>query len=178
MVDIDIIYKFVDISKKTKETNEEDEQKYHCHCSLSTEEDLKLTREKIEQLLKSDDVEIPKEAIIKYKLKKDDENQIEQGFKELKEPYEDLKLIPKTKLDLNLEIYIDMASYLAELEKKEKNKDKEEEIEIKKQNEEAESILKELSEMRKQIKNMEMLNDSKGIVNLTIFNKNGNSRIF
>ena len=159
MVDIDIIYKFVDISKKTKETNEEDEQKYHCHCSLSTEEDLKLTREKIEQLLKSDDVEIPKEATIKYKLKNDDENQIEQGFKELKEPYEDLKLIPKTKLDLNLEIYIDMASYLAELEKKEKNKDKEEEIEIKKQNEEAESILKELSEMRKQIKNMEILND-------------------
>ena len=161
MEDIDIIYKFKYKSKKAKENTkeekkEEDEQIYLCHCSFSTEEDCKLTREKIEQFLKSDDVEIPKETIIKYRLKKDNENEIEQNFKELKEPYEDLKLISKSQLELELEINID--SYLEELEKKEKDKDKEEENEIQQQNKEAEAMLRELSEMRKQIKNIETLN--------------------
>ena len=105
-------------SKKVKENareekKEEDEQIYLCHCSFSTEEDCKLTREKIEQFLKSDDVEIPKETIIKYRLKKDNENENEQNFKELKEPFEDLKLISKSQLELELEIDID--SYLEEL---------------------------------------------------------------
>ena len=183
MEDIDIIYKFKYKSKKAKENakeekKEEDEQIYLCHCSFSTEEDCKLTREKIEQFLKSDDVEIPKETIIKYRLKKDNENEIEQNFKELKEPYEDLKLISKSQLELELEIDID--SYLEELEKKEKDKDKEEENEIQQQNKEAEAMLRELSEMRKQIKNIETLNftNFRNSLNINKKKKNLGTTIF
>ena len=164
MEDLDIIYEFEDISKvDKKKTEEEDEQKYHFVYSLSTEEACKLTREKIEQFLKYDDVDIPKDTTIKYILLEEGETKEQKDFKELKEPYEELETY--SKYELNLKLGIDMNAYLEEMKNKESEREKKEEEEIQKQNKDAEELLKELSSIRKEIKNAEINKKREKIIN-------------
>ena len=139
MVEFEIIYKFI-----FKEPEEEEDQRYYFNYlyELNGENYIQLTRKEIEEILKNDDVEIPKDIIIKYDLIKNDEKE-EPIYKQFNgEKITDLN--SKYKLYLNLEI--NDSNNINKIEEKEKVE------EIQEQNAETKKILEELIEIRKQIK--------------------------
>jgi len=138
MVEFEIIYKFI-----FKEPEEEDQRYYFNYLyELNGENYIQLTRKEIEEILKNDDVEIPKDIIIKYDLIKNDEKK-EPIYKQFNgEKITDLN--SKYKLYLNLEI--NDSNNINKIEEKEKVE------EIQEQNAETKKILEELIEIRKQIK--------------------------